>query len=75
MPSRPLGSDVVVMVKAEAMVSVRLTGLLSAGVLESVTVNMRGVALAVAAGVPLRTPVEEFNARPAGRDPDDRVQV
>lgn len=73
MPSRPLGSDVVVMVKAEAMVSVRLTGLLSAGVLESVTVNVRGVALAVAAGVPLIAPVDGVSTRLAGSVPEVRT--
>jgi hypothetical protein len=51
------------------MVRVRLTDLFWAGLLESVTVNVRAVALAVAVGVPLIAPVAAFKVRPAGRVP------
>ena len=53
-----------------AIVSVRLTDLLCAGLLESMTVNVSAVALAVAVGVPLIAPVAAFKVRPAGKEPD-----
>ena len=52
-----------------AIVRVRLTDLLCAGLLESVTINVSAVALAAAVGVPLITPVAAFKVKPAGRVP------
>jgi hypothetical protein len=52
----------------------RLTELLCAGLLESVTVKVSGVALSDAVGVPLIKPVDAFSARPAGRVPLVNVQ-
>src|SRR5450631_1158178 len=46
-----------------------LTGLLSAGLLESVTVKVSGVAFADAVGVPLITPVVALIPIPAGNVP------
>jgi hypothetical protein len=57
------------------MVKVRLTVFDCAGLPASVTVKVSGVALADAVGVPLRTPVEALNVRPAGRAPDASVQL
>ena len=51
------------------MVSVRLTDLLCAGLLESLTLKVSGVALTAAVGVPVIAPVEAFSARPAGSVP------
>jgi hypothetical protein len=50
-------------------VRLRLTDLLCAGMLESVTVTVSMVALAVSVGVPVIAPVEAFSARPAGNVP------
>lgn len=54
---------------AEAMVRLRLTDLLCAGLFESETVNMRAPELTAAVGVPLMAPVDAFNASPAGSVP------
>jgi hypothetical protein len=57
------------------MVSVRLTDWLCAGLLESVTLKVSAVALAVAVGVPLIAPVEAFSDSPAGKVPLVSAQV
>jgi hypothetical protein len=56
-------------------VSVRLTLAVCAGDPASVTLNDSETAFAVAAGVPLITPVEEFNDKPLGNVPDVSVHV
>jgi hypothetical protein len=75
-PTWPLDSDAVVIVRvAEAIVSVGLTVVVCAGEPESVTLKVSAVALAAAAGVPLISPVEEFNVKPPGNVPDVSVHV
>jgi len=71
-PTWPLGRVVVVIAKAAAAltVSVRLADFVCAGLLVSVTVNVSGVALTVAVGVPVIAPVVAFSERPAGSVPD-----
>jgi hypothetical protein len=59
----------------EEIVRLRLTDWLCAGLPESVTENVSGVALAVAVGVPVIAPVEAFSARPAGSVPLVRDHV
>ena len=53
----------------EATVSVRVADFVCTGLLESVSLNVSDVALAVAVGVPVIAPVEAFNDRPAGSEP------
>jgi hypothetical protein len=48
----------------------RLIDLVCAGLSESVTVKVSGVALATAVGIPAITPVVAFNDRPAGSVPE-----
>ena len=60
---------------AEEIVKLRLTDLLSAGLLESETVNVRALALTAAVGVPLIAPVDAFNVSPAGSVPLGRDHV
>ena len=67
-----MGSEVVVMDSvppAVAIVSDRVTDFVCTGLLESVSLNVSAVALAVAVGVPVIAPVEAFNDRPAGSEP------
>jgi hypothetical protein len=68
-----LGKEDVVMAKAagavDEIVRLRLIDLLCAGLLESVTVNVRAAALATAVGVPLIAPVDAFKESPAGSVP------
>ena len=52
------------------MVSVRFTDLVCAGLSESVTVKVSGVALVAVEGVPAIMPVAEFNDNPAGSVPE-----
>jgi hypothetical protein len=68
-PTAPFGSDAVVIVNWGTMVSVRFAVAVCAGVLESVNLKLRGVALTAAVGVPLICPVEPFNVNPAGSVP------
>ncbi len=49
--------------------SVRLAVAVCTGELESVTLKVRGVALATALGVPLIKPVDAANERPDGKLP------
>ncbi|MGA8672870.1 MAG: hypothetical protein WB679_23555 [Terracidiphilus sp.] len=42
--------------------------------LESVTLNVSAIALAVAVGVPVIAPEEELSERPAGRVPETKAQ-
>lgn len=60
---------------AGEIVKLRLTDLLCAGLLESVTVNVRALALTPAVGVPPIAPVDAFNVSPAGSVPLVRAQV
>jgi hypothetical protein len=73
MPTWPFGNAVVVMDKGpvadEEMVKVSIADAVWAGLLESVTVNVSGVALAGAVGVPVIAPVAAFRVRPAGKEP------
>jgi hypothetical protein len=69
-PTRPGGSDVVVIVNsAGAIVSVIFAFVLCEGLLESLTVNVNAAALAEAVGVPEITPVPALRARPRGSPP------
>ena len=52
-----------------AIVSLRLTLFVEAGVLESFTMNVSGVAVAGAVGMPVMAPVDALNDRPAGSAP------
>ena len=65
-PAR-FGDSETEMLEEDVMVSVRLTDLLCAGRLESVTVNVSAVALAASVGMPVITPVAASNDRPTGR--------
>lgn len=58
-----------------AIVSVRLTLAVWAGEPESVAVNVRGVILAAAVGVPLIKPLDEFRFKPLGNVPEVSVHV
>jgi hypothetical protein len=57
------------------IVKVRLTDLVCAGFSESVTVNVTGVALADAVGVPVIAPEVAFNDRPLGNVPEVSFQL
>ena len=59
----------------ETMVSDKLTDLFCAGLPESVTINVSGVALTIVVGVPLIVPVAASKVRPAGSAPPVRLQV
>jgi hypothetical protein len=59
----------------EEMVMARLTDLLCAGLLESVTVNVGELVIALAAGVPLIKPVAAFSDNPTGKEPLVMVQA
>jgi hypothetical protein len=74
MPARTGETDAVIPDDGTT-VSVRLTALFWAGLLESVRVNVSGVALTVAAGVPVIPPVAALSDRFAGRAPLVRDQV
>ena len=74
-PACPFGSDNFVIVKTVGViVSVRLTFVVCAGELESVTLNVSGVALIAAVGVPLIKP-DEFSVKPPGNVPEVSVHV
>ena len=76
MPVWPSGSEVVVIASGTtAMVSVRLAVAEPAGLEESVTEKVSGVALLVAVGTPLITPVAAVQLQPAGSVPLVSVQV
>jgi hypothetical protein len=65
-----LGSVVVLMDKvAAAIVRGRVADLVCTGLLESVSLKVSDVALAVAVGVPVIAPVEVLRVSPAGRVP------
>ena len=51
------------------MVRVRAALCVRAGLLESVTMKVRGVLATAAEGVPVMAPVEAFRVKPAGRVP------
>ena len=59
----------------ETIVNETLTDLLWVGLLESVTVKVSEVALAVAVGVPAIAPVAAFRVRPAGSVPEVNDQL
>jgi hypothetical protein len=74
--TRPLGSEVVVIVRGtREMVRVRATVFVDAGLLESVTMNVSGVLVTTTVGVPEIVPADEFRDNPAGRAPELRDQV
>jgi hypothetical protein len=66
---------VVIVRAAGAIVRLRLTFVVCAGELESVSLKVSAVALATVVGVPLIKPVEEFNVKPPGRVPEVSDQV
>ena len=69
-PTCPSGREVVVMVSpGPVMVSVRLAVAVWAGEPESVALNVSGVALTIAVGVPLICPVVALSVRPFGSVP------
>jgi hypothetical protein len=78
-PTLALGKALVAIDKgatpAGRIVENRLADLVWAGLLESVTVNVRATWFATALGVPATTPVVGFSERPAGSVPDVSVQV
>jgi hypothetical protein len=51
------------------IVSARFAVCVRAGLLESATLKVRGVAATGAEGVPAMVPVEAFRVKPAGREP------
>jgi len=57
------------------MVSAKLIDFVYTGRLESLTVKVSGVALAVAVGVPVIAPVAAFSERPAGNVPLETDQL
>ena len=57
------------------IVSVRFAVCVRAGLLESVTLKVRGVLATEAEGVPVMAPVEAFRVKPAGREPVVNDQV
>ena len=59
---------------AEEIVSVRFAFIVCAGELESVTLNVSGVALTATVGVPVTKPAE-FSVRPPGNVPEMSAQV
>jgi hypothetical protein len=59
----------------EEIVKLRLTDLLSGGLLESVTEKMSAVGLAVAVGVPVIAPVDAFSFSPVASVPLVRAHV
>ena len=66
----PSGNVVVVITSAAgAIVSVRFTDLVCAGLSASTTLKVSGVAFTAAVGVPVIAPVAASNARPAGSVP------
>ena len=58
---------------AGMIVSVRFTLAVSAGELESVTLNVSGVLLMASEGVPLISPVVAFSDKPVGSVPDSQL--
>ena len=54
---------------AGAIVSVKLTDLVCAGLPESVALKVSGVLLTAADGVPVMAPVEALRLKPAGKVP------
>jgi len=65
-----------IVVPAAEMVSVRVPVVVCAvGVLESVTSKVSGVELIAVVGVPLITPVDAVNDKPAGNVPEASDQV
>jgi hypothetical protein len=70
-PTWPLGKEAVVIIRvAGVIVNVRLTLAVCVGVLESVTLNVNGVAVTAAEGVPPISPEEAFSVKPAGSVPE-----
>ncbi len=72
----PVDSDTVVMVScAGTIVRVRLAVAVCAGEPESVTLKFSGVLVTGVVGVPLMTPVDAFNDKPAGKAPEVNCHV
>ena len=68
-PTWPPGNEVVVITSGAVPVTeiVRPTVAICCGLLESVTLNVIGVALALTVGVPLMTPVDALSVSPVGK--------
>jgi hypothetical protein len=73
LPTCPFAKEVVVIERslgaAAVIVSARLTLLVGAGLLASVTLNVSGMLLTATVGVPLIAPVAAFSDKPAGNAP------
>jgi len=67
--------EIVIPTEVEEIVNISLTDLLTAGVLESVTWNVRAVLVTVCVGVPVIAPVAAFNIRPVGNVPLVKVHM
>jgi|NGEPerStandDraft_6_1074524.scaffolds.fasta_scaffold167161_2 hypothetical protein len=75
-PTWPLGKEAVVIIRvAGVIVNVRLTLAVCVGVLESVTLNVNGVAVTATEGVPPIRPEEAFSVKPAGSVPEVNCHV
>jgi hypothetical protein len=61
--------------EAGETVRVNVAVCVRAGLLESVTLNVRGVLATEAEGVPVMAPIEAFRVKPAGRAPMVSDQV
>jgi len=66
---------VVIIRVAGVIVNVRLTLAVCVGVLESVTLNVNGVAVTATEGVPPIRPEEAFSVKPAGSVPEVNCHV
>lgn len=66
---------VVTLSSALVIVSEKVAEVLSGGELESVTLNVSGVAVTGEVGVPLIAPVVELNVNPGGSVPEVNCQV
>ena len=70
-PTWPLASEFVVIVNvAEAIVKVKFADFVCVGAHESFTWIVSAALLTATVGVPLMTPVEAFNDKPAGNVPE-----
>ena len=74
-PTMPLGSATVVIICRAAIEIVTVVVAVCCGTPESVTLNVNGVAVSAAVGVPLMAPVEVFSVKPAGSVPEVNCQV
>ena len=70
-----LGETDTLIVEAGPIVRVKFTLLVWTGLPESVALNVSGVLVTVAVGVPVIAPVEALRLKPAGKVPLVKVQV